>query len=197
MLSTVYSAGINGVDGYIVTLECDVRKRLQCFEIVGLPDTAVKEAKERVRSSIENIGLPFPDDTVIVNMAPADMKKTGTAYDFAMAIGILRSCSYVKPDIPMEKYCFIGELSLSGGVRPVPGVLSMVLAAKDHGMTEIFVSAENAHEASVVSGINIYGVHNIPEALAHINGKAPLTATAFDPDYLKMLIAATAWTFPT
>lgn len=185
MLSTVYSAGIKGVDGYIVTVECDVRDRLQYFEIVGLPDAAVKEAKERIRSGIENIGINFPDAAIVVNMAPADMKKTGTAFDFAMIIGILRSAGYIAPAVSLKERCFIGELSLSGEIRGVPGVLSMVLAARDHGMKEVYVSAENAPEASVVSGITIYGVNNVTETLAHLNGRTQLEKTVFDEDYLK------------
>lgn len=185
MLSTVYSAGIRGVDGYIVTLECDVRDRAAYFEIVGLPDASVKEAKERIRSGIENIGINFPDAAIVVNMAPADTKKTGTAYDFAMIIGILRSAGYVTPEVDISRTCFIGELSLSGNVRGVPGVLSMVLAARDAGMKEAFVSAENAPEASVVNGIDIYGVNNVTEALGHLNGRRTLEKTEFDPDFLK------------
>ena len=185
MLSTVYSAGIRGVDGYIVTIECDVRDRTSYFEIVGLPDASVKEAKERIRSGIENIGINFPEAAIVVNMAPADMKKTGTAYDFAMIIGILRSSGYITPTVDMSKKCFIGELSLSGGVRGVPGALSMVLAARDAGMSEVYVSADNAPEASVVSGIDIYGVNNVTEALGHLNGRKLLEKTAFDPDYLR------------
>lgn len=185
MLSTVYSAAIRGVDGYIVTLECDLRDKLQYFEVVGLPDAAVKEAKERVRSSVENIGISFPDAAIVVNLAPADMKKTGTAFDLAMVIGILRSAGYVSHSVSLEKCCFLGELSLSGGVRGVPGVLSMVLAAKASGFSDIFVSRENAGEAAVVSGVNIYGVNNVTEVLAHLNGRAALTKTDFDPDLLR------------
>lgn len=185
MLSIVYSAGINGVDGYIVTIECDLRDRLPYFEIVGLPDTAVKEAKERVRSSVENIGIDFPEAAIVVNLAPADMKKTGTAFDLAIVIGILRSAGYVSPEAQLDKCCFLGELSLSGSVRGVPGVLSMVLAARESGLSEIFVSAENAGEAAVVSGVNIYGVHNVTELLSHLNGRQPIEKRAFDPDLLK------------
>ena len=150
MLSTLYSAGLRGVDGFIVTVECDVRDRQEHFEIVGLPDAAIKEAKERIRSGIENIGIQFPDAAIVINMAPADMKKTGTAYDLAMVIGILRSSGYVVAEADLKKRCFIGELSLSGDIRGVPGVLSMVLAAREKGIKEVFVSAENAPEASVV-----------------------------------------------
>ena len=185
MLSTLYSAGLRGVDGFIVTVECDVRDRQEHFEIVGLPDAAIKEAKERIHSSIENIGINFPDAAIVVNMAPADMKKTGTAYDLAMVIGILRSSGYVVAEADLKKRCFIGELSLSGDIRGVPGVLSMVLAAREKGIKEVFVSAENAPEASVVSGIDIYGAKNVTEVIGHLNGRRLIEKTAFDPDYLR------------
>ena len=131
MLSTVYSAGISGVDGYIVTVECDVRDKLASFEVVGLPDTAVKEAKERIHTAIDNSCITFSDAAIVINMAPADTKKSGTAFDLAMLVGILRSSGYIKPEVPFDKKCFIGELSLSGGVRGVRGVLCMVLALKE------------------------------------------------------------------
>ena len=187
MLSTVYSAGLRGVDGYIVTVECDVRDRDEAFEIVGLPDAAIKEAKERIRSSIENIGIPmqFANTSVVINMAPADLKKSGTAYDLAMAVGILRSSGSIIPGADTRNKCFIGELSLSGDIRGVPGVLSMVLAARDHGLKEVFVSSDNAPEASVVDGITIYGASNLVEVIGHLNGKRDIPKTEFDPDFLK------------
>ena len=187
MLSTVYSAGLRGVDGYIVTVECDVRSKEEDFEIVGLPDAAIKEAKERLRSGIENIGIPiqFENNAVIINMAPADMKKSGTAYDLAMAVGILRSAGFIAENAILSNKCFIGELSLSGDIRGVPGVLSMVLAARDKGLTEVFVSSDNAPEASVVEGITIYGASNLVEILGHLNGKRYISKTEFDPDFLK------------
>ena len=187
MLSTVYSAGLRGVDGYIVTVECDVRPKEEDFQIVGLPDAAIKEAKERLRSSIENIGIPlqFENTAVIVNMAPADMKKSGTAYDLAMAVGILRSAGFIAENATTANKCFIGELSLSGDIRGVPGVLSMVLAARDKGLKEVFVSSDNAPEASVVDGITIFGASNLIEVLGHLNGKRYIPKTEFDPDFLK------------
>ncbi len=185
MLSTVYSAGISGVDGYIVTVECDVRDKLASFEVVGLPDTAVKEAKERIHTAIDNSGITFPDAAIVINMAPADTKKSGTAFDLAMLVGILRSSGYIKPEVPFDKKCFIGELSLSGGVRGVRGVLCMVLALKEKGINEIYVPAANAKEASVVSGVDIYGVSDVRELCLHLNGKKTLEPVAFDPELLK------------
>ena len=125
MLSTVYSASITGVDGYTVTVECDVRlpeskKKEGAFEIVGLPDAAVKEAKERIRAAMENSGASFPSErTVVINMAPADMKKSGTAFDLAMLVGILKSCGTIPKSVSLDNMAFLGELSLSGAVRSV------------------------------------------------------------------------------
>lgn len=185
MLSTIYSAGISGVDGYTVTVECNVQDRLASFEVVGLPDAAVKEAKERIHTAIENSGITFPDAAIVINMAPADTKKSGTAFDLAMLVGILRSSGYINPKIPFERKCFLGELSLSGSVRGVRGVLCMVLALKERGITEIFVPASNAKEASVVGGVNIYAVENVRQLIAHLNGKTLIEPTEFDPNMLK------------
>ncbi|MBE6610440.1 MAG: ATP-binding protein [Ruminococcaceae bacterium] len=185
MLSTIYSAGINGVDGYIVTVECDVRDKLAAFDVVGLPDAAVKEAKERIHTAIDNSGINFPDAAIVINMAPADTKKSGTAFDLAMLVGILRSSGYINQSVPFDKKCFLGELSLSGNVRSVRGVLCMVLALKEKGIREIYVPAANAREASVVSDVEIYGVENVRQLLNHLNGKKPIEPIRFDPEMLK------------
>ena len=185
MLSTLYSAGISGVDGYTVTVECDVRPATKSdFQIVGLPDAAVKEAKERIRTATENSGVVFPDSLIVVNMAPADTKKSGTAFDLAMMMGILRSCGALSPKISFENKAFLGELSLSGGVRSVRGVLCMVIALKNKGFKEIYVPEENAKEASVVDGVDVYGINNARQLIMHLNGKAPLTPMNFDPTLL-------------
>jgi len=171
MLSCTYSAGIFGIDGYVVTVECNSSKRLSCFEIVGLPDNAIKEAKERVRSASINSGFQFPDCELIVNLAPADIKKEGSAFDLAIALNILRCSGAINADAPLSDSCFVGELSLSGAIRSARGVLCMVIAAKDAGMKRIFVPIENAKEASVVMGIEVYGVKNLREVVDVLNGK--------------------------
>lgn len=185
MLSTVFSAGITGVDGYTVTVECDVRrpdnqKKDGAFEIVGLPDAAVKEAKERIRAAIENSGASFPTDTVVINMAPADMKKSGTAFDLAMLVGILRSSRVIPEKINMDGKAFLGELSLSGAVRSVKGVLCMVIALKSKGFEEIYVPAENAREASVVSGVKVFGVTDVVSLIMHLTGKKAIEPMQFN-----------------
>lgn len=190
MLSTIYSASITGVDGYTVTVECDVRrpdtkKKEGAFEIVGLPDAAVKEAKERIRAAVENSGAIFPSDqSVVINMAPADMKKSGTAFDLAMLVGILKSCGTIPRTASLDGKAFLGELSLSGAVRSVRGALCMVLALKERGFKEIYVPAENAKEASVVEGVEVFGVPTVRALLSHLSGKNTLSPMTFDPTLL-------------
>ena len=180
MLSTVYSAGSLGIDGYSVIVECSAWKRLPAFELVGLPDAAVKEAKERVRSACQNSGIPFPALELLVNLAPANLKKEGSAFDLAILVAILRSDGKFPLDFPMENKCFIGELSLSGRVRAVNGALSLAMAARDAGQTEVFVPEENAREAAVVSGITVYGVRDVASLLSHLRGECPIAPTVYD-----------------
>ena len=154
MLQVVYSAGLNGVDGFPVTVECNCSNRFDKFEVVGLPDTAVKEARERIKAARDNSGFTFPEAEITVNMAPADKNKQGSAYDLAMLLGILASSGEITlPDL--DDSCFIGELSLSGEIRPVRGVLCMCLAARDAGKKKVYVPYDNAGEASVTDGITV------------------------------------------
>ena len=127
MLSTVYSAGLRGVDGYIVTVECDVRSKEEAFEIVGLPDASIKESKERIKAAVANSGMLFPSMLLTVNLAPADLKKEGTNYDLPIAVGILAKEGLIE-NKDFEDYALLGELSLDGELRPVVGILPIVLA---------------------------------------------------------------------
>ena len=171
MLSTVYSAGLSGIDGFIVTVECDAQERIPGFEIVGLPDLAVREAKERVRTATLNSGLRFPALQLTVNLAPADRKKEGSAFDVAILTGIFRCAGIIRHTVDLSGACFVGELSLSGGVRGARGVLSMCVAAREAGLREIYVPAENAREAAAVSGITVYPVTDMRSLVAHLNGE--------------------------
>ena len=171
MLSTIYSSGVLGIDGFEVTVECSAWKRLPHFELVGLPDAAVKEAKNRVMSACENSGIRFPSLDIMVNLAPADRKKEGTVFDLAIILAILQSGGVLPADCDYSDKCFLGELSLSGEVRGVRGVLPMVCAAKDAGRREIFVPSENAQEAAVVSGIKVYPVESLRSLINHIKGE--------------------------
>ena len=179
MLSEVYSVGLKGISGFIVTVECSSWERLPSFEIVGLPDAAVKEAKERVRAACENSGTRFPGIDLMVNLAPANMKKEGSFFDVAILISILRSSKKINKNIDLSNKCFIGELSLSGDIRPVKGVLSMAFAAKQAGFSELYVPKKNANEAAVVEGIDVYGAGSINELVAHLNGSAPLEKAVY------------------
>ncbi|MBE6580223.1 MAG: ATP-binding protein [Ruminococcaceae bacterium] len=182
MLTTLLCAGLCGIDGFLVTVECDAQERMGDFEIVGLPDVAVKEAKERVRTASYNSGFRFPALSLTVNLAPANRKKEGSGFDVAMLCGILRCGGVIRRDVDLSRTCLIGELSLSGKVRPVRGVLSMCVAARDAGLTEIFVPAENAREAAAVSGMTVYPLTDIPSLVAHLNGETRLTPVSAELD---------------
>ena len=180
MLSTVYSSCVMGIDGFEVIIECNMQDKIPCFEIVGLPDAAVKEAEKRIQAAIENSGFMFPDSAIVINLAPADIKKEGSSFDMGILTAILHSGGMIKRSVDFSDKSFIGELSMSGAFRSVRGVLSMALCAKDRGKKEIFVPAENAKEASVVAGIKAYPVHNLRELVEHLNGKKLITPIEFD-----------------
>lgn len=178
MISRTYSAGICEVDGYTVTVECDMENKLPCFEIVGLPDNAIKESKQRIRAAFANSGFKFPDSAVIVNLAPADKKKEGSSYDLAIFMAILKSAGMLR-NIETDNVCFLGELSLSGDVRGFAGALPMALAAKNDGKTELFIARDNAREASVVEGIKVYPVSNVREIISHIKNENVIEPLSF------------------
>ena len=180
MLSSAYSAGLCGIDGFPVTVECNQKNNLKGFELVGLPDLAVKEAKERVRTACSNSGYPFPYSHITVNLAPADRKKEGSAFDVAILTAIFHSSGIIRRDVSLEKRCIVGELSLSGGVRGVRGILCMCVAAKENGFTEFYAPAENAVEAAAVEGITVYALHNMRELVMHLNGELPMTPVTCD-----------------
>lgn len=170
MLSKVFTAGLTGIDGMIITIECSTAKRMPVFDIVGLPDAAVKESKDRIRSAMRQSGYEFPDGEVIINMAPADRKKEGSGYDMPMCIALLKSTGFI-PDNGFEKNSlFLGEVSLDGEFREVRGVLNRAVAARGAGITEMFVPECNAAEASVVEGLKVYPVHDLKQLTGHLCG---------------------------
>ena len=177
MLSKVYSSGVFGIDGYEVTVECSSWDRIPRFDLVGLPDTAVKEAKNRVQSACENSGIPFPSLEIMINLAPADVKKEGSAYDLAIIIAILQSDGKIPRDLDLSDKCFVGELSLSGEVRSVGGILPMTISARDSGRKEIYVPEANAEEAAVVDGITVFGVRDLRSLVDALKGKIKLQST--------------------
>ena len=180
MLSKIYSAGLFGIDGFIVTVECNAQSRIPDFELVGLPDLAVKEAKERVRTACENSGYRFPALELTLNLAPADRRKEGSAFDVAMLTGILHTSGVIAYETDFSDKCFVGELSLSGELRGVRGALCMCVAARNAGMKEFYVPVENAGEAAAVNGIDVYAVSNMKQLVAHLNGKQRMTPVGCD-----------------
>lgn len=169
MISSVYTLGVNGVQASVITCECLVTNGLPAFDVVGLPDMAVKEARERVRGAAKISGFRFPTSRITVNLSPANVKKSGSHYDLPILIGLLEATGMVEK--PKSKCAFIGELSLEGKIRPVPGVLPMALAAKENGFERLFVPAENAAEATLAQGPQIYPVQNVSELVSALNGQ--------------------------
>ncbi len=173
MLSKVITGAINGIDGYIVYTEVDISQGLPVFDIVGLPDSAIKESKERVRTAIKNSSYSFPIKRIIINLAPAHTKKVGSSFDLPMAVGIL-SCIDVIPKNKIEGVFFAGELSLDGSIRGIKGTLSLCHSALKEGYTTCILPMENVNEASVIKGLTVYGVNNLVELVEHfqsITGK--------------------------
>ena len=172
MVVSIRSLGLNGIAGYEVSAECFLSGGLPAFDSVGLPDAAVREARERVRAAVKNCGVKFPVSRITVNLAPANQKKAGTVYDLPIFIGILAAAEELKK-IPPDA-AFLGELSLTGAVRGVSGVLPMALAAKETGIRTLFVPEENAAEATLAGGLTVYGVPDVKALAAHLRGETPL-----------------------
>lgn len=187
----VKTATLLGIEGRIVIAEADFSGGLPAFDIVGLPDAAVKEAKERVRSAVKNSGFEFPAKRVVLNLAPADLKKEGTQFDLPIAVAVLSGTGQLKDNF--SDYVFLGELGLSGEIRGVAGVLSAVIGAKESGETKFFVPKVNEEEAALVEGVEIYGAQSLSEVYEHLCGTKRIEACvpknsdeedcAFDVDF--------------
>ena len=172
MICSVRTLGISGIQGSAITAECYISQGLPGFDIVGLPDAAVKEARDRVRAAAKSSRLTFPVSRITVNLAPASVKKAGTHYDLPILLSILAAAGAVRR--PKSTSAFVGEVGLDGTVRPVSGVLPMALAAKASGIQALFVPAENAAEATLARGPAIYPVHTVAELAAGLNGEVQL-----------------------
>ena len=179
MLSKVFSASVLGVDGYSIEIEVDVTRGLPSMVIVGLPDASVKEARDRVKSAIENSGFTHPPKKITVNLAPAHTKKEGPSFDLPIALGILAATGQINSE-KLQDYAAVGELALNGRVRSVKGVLPMALKAKKDGMTGILVPIENVKEAAVVRGLEAIAVKNLSEAVQFILGEKDLPPCKID-----------------
>ncbi len=172
MVSKIRSLGIKGIGGYEVSVECSTAPGMPDFSIVGLPDTAVKEARDRVRAAVKNSSLRFPSCRLTVNLAPADTRKAGTTYDLPVLLGILAAAGEIKE--PPRECGFIGELSLAGELRPVRGALPMALAARRAGIRRLYVPADNAAEAAFAEGLEVYGARSVTELLEYFRGQREL-----------------------
>lgn len=173
MICSIRSLGLHGVTGYPVSVECDLSGGLPAFNIVGLPDAAVSEARERVRAAIKNCGFSFPVSRITVNLAPANLKKIGTLYDLPILIGIL--CAGGQAKLSDSSCAFVGELSLSGHLRPCAGMLPMALCAKREGIHSLYVPEENASEATLAQGPVIYPVRDVEQLVRHLSGEEPIS----------------------
>ncbi len=173
MIAQVNSAALFGIDGFIIEVETDISNGLPAFDIVGLPDAAVKESKERIRAAIKNSGLTMPSKRITLNLAPADIKKEGTHFDLPMAVGILTASEQLKQ--PASDSVFLGELSLNGDLRRVNGILPMVISAYQRGIKIIYLPEENAREAAVIEGISVYGAKCLKDIVMHFTGEKKLS----------------------
>lgn len=180
MLSIVKSIALQGLNGYLIAIEVDISQGLPCFEIVGLPDASVKEAKERVKTAIRNSEAEFLSRRIVVNLAPANIRKEGSRFDLPIAVGILiasRNVENLYLDEFLSETIFIGELSLDGTVEKVNGVLPICIEAKKLGIKRIVLSKKDEKEASIVEGLEILPINNLKEILKYLNGESYIEKT--------------------
>jgi magnesium chelatase family protein len=184
MLAKVRSCAVVGLEGALVEVEVDLSNGLAGFMIVGLPDTAVNEAKDRVRAAIKNSGCLFPYKRITVNLAPADLRKEGPSYDLPIAIGILLASGQINLDEQVSDYLYLGELSLDGSVGHTNGILPMVALAREKRVKAVFVPAADAMEAALVQEVTIYPVETLGHLIAHLNGERQIEPYIADPHIL-------------
>ncbi len=181
MLAKVLSSAVIGVDAYLVEVEIDISKGLPAFVTVGLPETSVRESKERVKSAVHNSGYLFPDERITVNLAPAHIKKEGTGFDLPIAVGIMAASGLLAQQA-LQGFLFLGELSLDGRIKPVFGSLSMALAARQAGYQSIVVPYDNRKEAAVVAGIQVYPARNLAQVIEFLRGAEAIPVESVDPE---------------
>lgn len=179
MVSQIYTVGLMGIDGFIVNVQADIANGMPAFDIIGLPDAAVKEAKERAKTAIKNSGCMFPAKRITMNLAPASTRKEGSSYDLPIAMSVLTATGQVQV-LENDKTVFIGEMSLDGGVASVSGVLPMVIFAYKQGFKKAFVPFDNADEAAVIEGMEIYPVKHLKDILKHFSGEAKIPVHRVD-----------------
>lgn len=169
----VHSAAVLGMDAYKVEVEVDTSLGLPTFDLIGLPDSALREAKERVRAALKNSGCQLPTRRITVNLAPADRKKEGSAFDLPIAVGILIASEQIEAQ-DLADTLILGELSLDGSLRPIAGVLPMVMDWEKQGGRQVFLPAENAEEAALVDGLEIYPFNTLREVIDFLQGEGPI-----------------------
>lgn len=179
MLSNIKTISLNGIEGNLVEVQTDITGGLPNFEIVGLPDTSVKESKERIKTAIKNSEIEFPSRKILINLAPASTRKEGTSYDLPIAIGILHALGEIINNT-LENTMFIGELSLDGKINHINGVLPMCIEAMNLGIKRIILPKSNEREASVIAGLEIIGVSNLKQVIDYLNEKIKIQATKIE-----------------
>lgn len=178
MLSIIKSITLHGLEGFIVDVQVDIAGGIPCLDIVGLPDISIRESKERVRTAIKNSGYEFPSRRIIINLAPATIKKEGSAFDLPIAIAILMASECIK-SFDFKNVVFLGELSLDGNINSIKGVLPMCIEAKRLGINKVIVPKNNAKEASVVSGVDVIPVTSLNQVIAYLNGQISIFPEQF------------------
>jgi magnesium chelatase family protein len=178
MLVKTYGSAVYGINATTITIEVNVGTGIKFF-LVGLPDNAVKESQQRIEAALKNNGFNIPGKKIVVNMAPADIRKEGSAYDLPIAMGILAATRQISPDI-LSDYILMGELSLDGGLQPVKGVLPIAIQARKEGFKGFILPKENAREAAIVSELKVYGAANIKEVIDFFEGKESMTQVVVD-----------------
>lgn len=179
MLSKVNSMALLGLDGYLIEVQVDVSNGMPCWEMVGLPDTSVKEAKERVKTAIKNSGYEMLSKRIVINLAPADTKKEGSIFDLPIAIGILVDLGEIKND-KLNEIAFIGELSLDGKLNRINGILPMCIEAQKLGIKKLIVPKENAEEAAIVKEMEVLGADNLKQVVDYLNEKEKIERSIVD-----------------
>ena len=182
MLIKTYGSAVYGINATTITIEVSVDQGINFF-LVGLPDNAVKESQQRIISALKTNGYKMPGKKIVINMAPADIKKEGSAYDLPLAIGILAASELINTDL-LDKYVIMGELSLDGGVQPIKGVLPIAIKTQEEGFEGIILPKQNANEAAVVGGLKVYGVENIKDVIGILNNETDLQPIIIDKEEL-------------
>ncbi|MBQ4452839.1 MAG: YifB family Mg chelatase-like AAA ATPase [Clostridia bacterium] len=173
MLAKTLCYALGGIDGIPITVECNLSNGLPAFELVGLPDMAVKEARERIKSALRNSGYEFPGDRLVINLAPADIRKESAAFDLPIAIAILACCKFVNAET-IADVAIMGELSLDGRLRPIRGALPIAISARQGGVKTLILPEDNAGEVSCVEGITLIGAKSLRQVVEHLSGRAPI-----------------------